>query len=93
MPHGHPPPAETASLNAVQAARGALVHGQIAFAEGLGSDAPPSLLAEARRLEPLDLDLPRETYLNACGSAMFAGPASANHLLAVRPRRSGACRR
>ncbi len=75
--------AETASLDAFQRARVRLLHGQIAFAKGLGSDAPPLLLAAARQLEQLDLGLARETYLNACGAAMFAGPASADHLLAA----------
>jgi DNA-binding CsgD family transcriptional regulator len=31
------------------------------------------LLAAARRLEPFDLDLARETYLDAWGAALFAG--------------------
>ena len=32
------------------------------------------LLAAARRLEPLDAELARETYLDAWGAALFAGP-------------------
>jgi DNA-binding CsgD family transcriptional regulator len=39
----------------------------------MGSDAPPLLLKAAARLEPLDLDLARETYLSAWGAALFAG--------------------
>jgi hypothetical protein len=39
----------------------------------MGDDAHPLLLRAASRLEPLDLDLARETYLNAWGAAMFAG--------------------
>ena len=50
-----------------------LLRGQIAFASGLGSDAPPLLLKAAKRLEPLDLDLARETYLSAWMAALFAG--------------------
>jgi DNA-binding CsgD family transcriptional regulator len=50
-----------------------LLSGQIAFASGLGSDAPPLLLKAAKRLEPLSIDLARETYLNAWIAAMFAG--------------------
>ena len=38
-----------------------------------GSDAPPLLLKAARRLEPFDLDLARETYLTAWGAAALAG--------------------
>ena len=55
-----------------QGARVDLLRGQIAFASGMGGDAPPLLLKAAARLEPLDLDLARETYLNAWGAAMFA---------------------
>ena len=36
-------------------------------------DAPPLLLAAARRLEPLDAALARETYLEALRAAIFAG--------------------
>jgi DNA-binding CsgD family transcriptional regulator len=53
-----------------------LLRGQIAFASGLGRDAPPLLLAAARRLEPLNLDLARETYLGAWMAALFAGRLS-----------------
>ena len=37
------------------------------------SDAPPLLLKAARRLEPFDLELARETYLTAWGAATIAG--------------------
>jgi DNA-binding CsgD family transcriptional regulator len=61
-----------------------LLRGQIAFASGLGSDAPPLLLKAARRLEPLNLDLARDTYLNAWMAAVFAGHlAGAGDLLEV----------
>ena len=46
---------------------------QIAFASQRGRDAPPLLLEAARRLDPLDAALARETYLEAFASAMFAG--------------------
>ena len=65
--------AETGSLDELQSARVDLLRGQIAFASGLGSDAPPLLLKAAKRLEPLDLELARATYLDAWISAMFAG--------------------
>ena len=42
-------------------------------ARARGSDAPPLLLDAARRLEPLDPALARETYLEALGAAIFAG--------------------
>ena len=65
--------AEAGPLDEVQGARADLLRGQVAFASGPGSDAPPLLLKAARRLEPLDLDLARETYLDAWQAAMFAG--------------------
>jgi DNA-binding CsgD family transcriptional regulator len=54
-------------------ARADLLRGQIAFASGHGSDAPPLLLKAARQLEPLDSRLARETYLDALAAATFAG--------------------
>jgi DNA-binding CsgD family transcriptional regulator len=49
------------------------VRARIAFVTGRGRDAPPLLLRAARRLEPLDVRLARETYLEALDAAMFAG--------------------
>ena len=43
------------------------------FTSQRGRDAPPLLLEAARRLEPLDATMARETYLEAIASAMFAG--------------------
>ena len=54
-------------------ARAELLGGQIAFARRRGSDAPPALLEAARRLEPLDPRLARETYLDAIMAALYAG--------------------
>jgi DNA-binding CsgD family transcriptional regulator len=65
--------AEAGPIGELQRARAELLRGQIAFASGLGSDAPPLLLKAARLLEPLDLDLARETYLSAWMAALFAG--------------------
>jgi DNA-binding CsgD family transcriptional regulator len=64
--------AETDPHNEFQGARTQLVRSQIAFASGLGGDAPPLLLAAAKRLEQFDMDLARETYLTAWGAAVFA---------------------
>ena len=50
-----------------------LVRGHVAFASDMGSDAPALLLEAAKRLEPLDIDLARETYLNAWRAASLAG--------------------
>ena len=65
--------AEAGSLDEFQNARAELLRGQIAFASGVGSDAPPLLLKAAQRLERLDPKLARETYLDAWGAALFAG--------------------
>jgi DNA-binding CsgD family transcriptional regulator len=65
--------AEAGSLDELTSARVDLLRGQIAFASGLGSDAPPLLLKAAKRLEPLSIDLARETYLSAWIASMFAG--------------------
>jgi DNA-binding CsgD family transcriptional regulator len=64
---------EAEPLDEFQGARVDLLRGQVAFASGLGNDAPPLLLKAAARLEPLDLDLARETYLSAWAAALFAG--------------------
>jgi len=52
-----------------------LLHAQIAFAATRGRDAPPLLLAAAKRLEPLDATLARETYLEAFAAALSADRA------------------
>ena len=65
--------AQAGPLDELASARVDLLRGQIAFASGLGSDAPPLLLKAAKRLESLNLDLARETYLNAWMAALFAG--------------------
>ena len=57
----------------LQRARADLLRAQIAFAANRGSDAPPLLLEAARRLEPLDAALARETYLDALSAATFVG--------------------
>jgi DNA-binding CsgD family transcriptional regulator len=65
--------AEAGPLNELQRARVNLMRAQIAFAVRRGSDAPPLLLAAAKRLESLDNARARETYLDAFLAAMFAG--------------------
>ncbi len=83
--------AEAGPLDEMQGARVDLLRGQIAFASSVGNDAPPLLLRAARRLEPLDGVLARETYLDAWGAALFAGRlATAGGLVEVsRAARSG----
>jgi DNA-binding CsgD family transcriptional regulator len=65
--------AESGPLDELQRAQVDLLRGQIAFALNRGSDAPPLLLKAAKRLEPLDERLARETYLEALSAAMHAG--------------------
>jgi DNA-binding CsgD family transcriptional regulator len=60
-------------LDDLQRARLERLRAQIAFSSQRGRDAPPLLLEAARRLEPLDSGLARETYLEAFEAAMFAG--------------------
>jgi tetratricopeptide (TPR) repeat protein len=60
-------------LDEFSSARMDLLRGQIAFSSGLGSDAPPLLLKAAKRLESLNLEMARETYMSAWMAALFAG--------------------
>jgi DNA-binding CsgD family transcriptional regulator/tetratricopeptide (TPR) repeat protein len=76
--------AQAGPLDELQRARVDLLRAQIAFAVNRGSDAPPLLLTAAKRLEPLDVGLARETYLDALQAAMFVGRlASGGGLLEV----------
>ena len=76
--------AEAGPLDELEGARADRLRGQVASAAGLVSDAPPLLLKAARRLEPLEEDLARETYLEAWRAAQIAGhPAGGGDLLAV----------
>src|SRR3954466_12382855 len=75
--------AEASTPDELQAAHVELLRGQIAFASGMGPAAPP-LLNAAQRLERLDPELARETYLDAWGAALFAGRmASSGSLVEV----------
>src|SRR5215471_14413223 len=66
--------ADAGPLDEFASARVDLLRGQIAFATGQGSDAASRLLLNAaRRLEPFDLGLARETYLIAWGAGVIAG--------------------
>ncbi|HEY2702734.1 MAG TPA: AAA family ATPase [Candidatus Dormibacteraeota bacterium] len=65
--------AEAGPLDPLQGGRLELLRAEITFATSRGSDAPPLLIRAARRLEPLDPRLARETHLQALEAAMFAG--------------------
>ena len=60
-------------LDDLQRGRLERLRAEIVFATQRGRDAPAVLLEAARRLEPLDDALARDTYLEAISSAMFAG--------------------
>jgi DNA-binding CsgD family transcriptional regulator len=68
--------AQAGPLDEFEQARAQVLHAQITFAMTRGRDAPPLLLKAARRLEPLDPKLARETYLEA-----FAATLSADRLV------------
>jgi DNA-binding CsgD family transcriptional regulator len=65
--------AEGGPLSDFQQARIELMGAQLAFLTDRGSEAPPLLLKAARRLEPIDLELSRATYLQALTAGYFAG--------------------
>jgi DNA-binding CsgD family transcriptional regulator len=65
--------AELGPVDELQRARLERLRAQIVFAGQRGRDAPPLLLAAAKRLDPLNGAMARETYLEAFAAAMFAG--------------------
>jgi DNA-binding CsgD family transcriptional regulator len=65
--------AQAGPLDEFQRAQVDVLRARISFAADRGSEAPPLLLAAARRLEPLDVRLAREIYLDALTAAFFAG--------------------
>jgi DNA-binding CsgD family transcriptional regulator len=70
--------AEAGPLDDLQRARVDLLRGQIEFTVSRGRDAPPLLLAVAKRLEPLDVTLARETYLDALWASIIVGRLAAD---------------
>src|SRR4051812_2960474 len=75
--------AQAAPLDAPQRAQAELLRAEIAFTSNRGSDAPPLLLSAAKQLEPLDVTLARETYLEALMAAQFAGRLAGGAALEV----------
>ena len=63
--------AEAGPLDEFQRARIDLLRAQLAFVSSRGTDATPLLLAAASRLEPLDLPVAREAYVDAFSAALF----------------------
>src|SRR5215468_12515835 len=65
--------AEAGPADELLRARIGLLRGQMAFASSNGAEASRLLLHTARQLEPLDIGLARETYLDALAAAIFVG--------------------
>jgi DNA-binding CsgD family transcriptional regulator/tetratricopeptide (TPR) repeat protein len=68
--------AEMAPLDQLQGAQLDVLRAHIAFARGRVDDAARLMLAAAKGLEPLDVGVARETYLEAFGITLFAGRLS-----------------
>jgi DNA-binding CsgD family transcriptional regulator len=65
--------AEAGLPDAADQARAELVQAQLAVLVSWGGDVSARLLEVAKRLEPIDADLTRMTYLDAIYAAVFAG--------------------
>jgi DNA-binding CsgD family transcriptional regulator len=89
--------ADAGPLEPSQRARVDLLRAQLAFISSRGKAAVPLLLAAARRLEPLDLAVARETYVDAFSAALFGarlngsvGTAEVAEAARAAPRSPGA---
>lgn len=69
--------AEAGPLSEIDLARVDLARAQLAFAADRGNRAPPLLLKAAHRLEKIDVDLARSTFLDAIMAASLAGDLAA----------------
>jgi DNA-binding CsgD family transcriptional regulator len=65
--------AEREPPDALQSAQLERLRGEISLASSRGAEAFPLLIGAARRLEPLDPRLARDTHLRALQAAIFAG--------------------
>jgi DNA-binding CsgD family transcriptional regulator len=65
--------AELGPLTELDRARLERLRAQLLFARSRGNDAVLPLIEAGRRLAPLDADLARETYLEACSAVLFSG--------------------
>jgi DNA-binding CsgD family transcriptional regulator len=89
--------AEAGHLEELERARVDLLRARIEFASMRGGVAPSSLLRAAKRLEPLDPELARTSYLEVLSAAMFAarlagpggGPREVAHAVQAAPPASG----
>ena len=76
---------EADTVDDLQLARAEQLRGQIHWAASPGPEAPMALLNTAKRLEPLNVALARETYLHAWVASTYAGPLAqpGGHLVDV----------
>ena len=65
--------AEVGPPGELDEARAQRMRAQVAFALRRGADAPPLMLRAAQRLQSLDAELARQTYLEALLAAIYAG--------------------
>ncbi|MDX6262760.1 MAG: hypothetical protein QOH84_4448, partial [Kribbellaceae bacterium] len=65
--------AEAEQLGELDQARVDMLRAQLAFVTSRGREAPPLLLKAAQRLETIDVQLCRATYLDGLTAAMFVG--------------------
>ena len=65
--------AEVGPPGELDEARAQRMRAQVAFALRRGGDAPPLMLRAAQRLQSLDADLARQTYLEALLATIYAG--------------------
>jgi len=75
--------AEARPLDPLERAQADLLRAQLAFTSNRDSEAPALLLNAAKQLEPLDVTLARETYLEALMAAQFAGRLAGGAALEV----------
>ncbi len=68
--------ADAGPLEQFQRAQLDLLQAQLAFISSRGADATALLLAAARRLEPVDMAVARETYVEAFSAALFGARLS-----------------
>ncbi len=76
--------AQAGPLNEAEDARIQLQHAQISHYSQHGNTALPLLLDAARRLEPTEPKVARETYLDALAAAMFAGRLASGDDIGMR---------
>jgi DNA-binding CsgD family transcriptional regulator len=65
--------AEAGPLDSLGRARAELLRARVAFGSG-ADDAAGRLFDAAKQLEPIDIDLARETYLDALSATVYLGP-------------------